>query len=85
VGAKPQAHCAATSARGDEPSDAWPADADDDQDVDIGDVISLFIGIMLNTAAYSPRSDFNGDGRINMTDVIMMMNGFGVKIGVRCV
>ncbi|MEE8347118.1 MAG: hypothetical protein V3S20_07210, partial [Dehalococcoidia bacterium] len=44
----------------DEDPDAWPPDADDDQDADVGDILALFLGKIFNPPAYSPRSDFDG-------------------------
>jgi len=84
VATDPAAHCPATPVYNDEPYDAWPPDANDDQDVDIGDIIALFLPTMLNPPAYEARADFNGDGKITMADIIVMANGFGVKIGVKC-
>ena len=49
------------------------------QRVNIGDVIILFSGKILNPPAYTPRSDFDeprGDGDIDIGDVII---GFSVK------
>jgi Tol biopolymer transport system component len=54
---------------------AWPPDADDDQDADIGDVIILFSGKILNPQAYVSRSDFDADGNINIGDVIIAFGG----------
>jgi hypothetical protein len=61
--------------------DAWPPDADMDTDVDIGDVISLLNGIMLNSANYQMRSDFDADGDVDIGDAIA---GFLGKIFTSC-
>jgi hypothetical protein len=63
----------------DEAPDAWPSDADDDQDADIGDVIVLFSGKVLNPPSYTERSDFDNNGSINIGDVII---GFSVRAHV---
>lgn len=59
----------------DEDPDAWPPDADDDQDVDIGDVIVLFAGGKLliddENPLYSTRSDMDGNGQLNTGDIII--------------
>jgi len=54
---------------------AWPPDADDDQDADIGDVIILFFGRVLNPPSYVARSDFDADGNIDIGDVIIAFGG----------
>jgi hypothetical protein len=59
----------------DEDPDAWPPDADDDQDADVGDVLALFYGKIFNPPAYSPRSDFDGDGDIDVGDVLGLFYG----------
>ena len=59
----------------DEDPDPWPPDADDDQDADIGDVIILFSGKVLNPPAYVRRSDFDADGNIDIGDVIIAFGG----------
>jgi hypothetical protein len=63
----------------DEAPDAWPSDADDDQDADIGDVIFLFSGKVLNPPSYAQRSDFDNNGSINIGDVII---GFSYRAHV---
>lgn len=55
--------------------DAWPPDADGDQDSDIGDLIALFLGNIFNPPAYSARSDFDGDGDNDVGDVIGLFLG----------
>jgi len=60
----------------DEDPDPFPSDADDNQIVNIGDVIILFSGKILNPPAYTPRSDFDDNDAINIGDVII---GFSVK------
>lgn len=65
----------------DSSHDAWPPDADDDRDVDIGDVIILLNGIILNPLNYQARSDFDADGDVDIGDVII---GFGDKILTTC-
>ncbi len=76
MGTLPYVACPATSIGGDEDPDAWPSDADDDRDVDTGDVLALFYGKIGNPPAYTPRSDFNADGDIDIGDVII---GFSFK------
>jgi hypothetical protein len=65
----------------DEDPDAWPSDADDNQRVNIGDVIALFSGKVLNPPAYDSRSDFDASGDIDVGDVII---GFGNKMFLAC-
>ena len=65
----------------DEDQDAWPPDADDNQRTNIGDVIVLFSGKILNPPAYQQRSDFGMDGDIDIGDVII---GFGVAVIRTC-
>jgi hypothetical protein len=74
--------CAATPAPNDEDPDPWPPDADDDQDIDVGDLIKLFYGKILNPPAYSARSDFDADTDIDVGDVII---GFYGRIFTSCV
>jgi hypothetical protein len=75
AGTDPMAHCAATAAPNDEEADAWPPDADDDQDADIVDVLALFSGKVLYEPAYDPRSDLDADGDIDVLDVIAWTAG----------
>jgi hypothetical protein len=63
----------------DEAPDAWPPDANDDQKVNVGDVILLFAGKILNPPAYQARSDFDGNGSINIGDVII---GFSATVQI---
>jgi len=65
----------------DEEPDAWPPDADDNQRVNIGDVIKLFSGTILNPPAYVRRSDFDASGDIDIGDVII---GFGATMFLSC-
>jgi hypothetical protein len=74
--------CAATPTPNDEDPDPWPPDADDDQDIDVGDLIKLFYGKILNPPAYSARSDFDGDTDIDVGDIII---GFYGRIFTTCV
>jgi hypothetical protein len=71
-------HCAATPAAGDEPVDAWPADFDDSQIVNIFDVNAMrppVFNVLLgkNTIppnpSYSARFDLNADDFVNIFDV----------------
>jgi hypothetical protein len=70
----------------DESPDAWPPDADDDQDSDIGDLMLLFGGGKLligsDNPLYQARSDFAGDGDLDVGDVL---KGFRYTILKRCV
>ncbi|HEU4759484.1 MAG TPA: choice-of-anchor Q domain-containing protein [Dehalococcoidia bacterium] len=77
LGTNPMRGCPLTTTANDEDPDPWPPDADDDRDVDVGDVIRLFgdpdgdgVPIILQPAAYTPRSDFDADGDIDVGDVI---------------
>ena len=76
IGTNPAKPCALTATANDEDPDPFPSDADDNQRVNIGDVIILFSGKILNPPAYSARSDFDDNGSINIGDVII---GFSVK------
>ena len=69
----PLDNCPQTPAVHDEP-DAWPPDADDDRDADIGDAIGLFRGIINEPGNYQPRSDMDADSDVDLGDVIQ---GFG--------
>ena len=82
VGTLPLTHCAANNGANNEDPDAWPPDADDDQDIDVGDLIKLFYGKILNPPAYNPRSDFDGDTDIDVADIII---GFYGRIFTSCV
>jgi hypothetical protein len=55
--------------------DAWAPDRDRDGDADIGDVLVAFMGKLFDPAAYDARSDPNGDGTINIGDVIILYGG----------
>jgi hypothetical protein len=61
--------------------DAWPPDADMDTDADVGDVIALFKGVILDPAGYQARSDFDADGDVDIGDLIA---GFRDKILTTC-
>jgi hypothetical protein len=81
VGTDPVSHCASTTTPNDEQTDAWPADADDDQDADIGDIIKLFFDRILKPSGYSSRADIDGDGDIDVGDLIALIGGIGGKLG----
>ncbi len=69
LGTDPGRPCAATPTADDEPApDAWAADFNDDQTVDIRDA-AAFRGVFRNPAAYSPRFDYNADGTVDIQDV----------------
>lgn len=63
----------------DEHPDAWPSDANDDQDADVGDVIQLFgngkLLIDSSSPLYDARSDMNGDGDLNVGDILQAFGG----------
>jgi len=61
--------------------DAWPPDGNHDKDADVGDVLTLFFGVVLNPANYSARADVNGDGDNDVGDVLGL---FFDKILTRC-
>jgi len=82
LGTNPMNGCSLTATANDEDPDAWPPDADDDQDIDVGDLIKLFYGKILNPPAYNPRSDFDGDTDIDVADIII---GFYGRIFTSCV
>lgn len=54
-------------------TDAWPPDADDDSDADVGDVIQLFSGHVPSTPpnTYYVRADFDADGDNDIGDVLI--------------
>ena len=62
--------------------DAWPPDRTHDGFINIGDVISAFLGKILNPKGYDARSDAAGDGDNDIGDVIQL---FGGKILTKCV
>jgi hypothetical protein len=71
LGTDPMEHCPTTGTRNDEEVDAWPPDANDDQDSNMADIIILFYGKLLNPPVYDTRSDFDGDGDIDAQDLII--------------
>lgn len=85
MGTAPLAACAVTDDDHDEDPDSWPPDADDDQDVDIGDLIVLFgdgkMFIDSEDPLYSARSDMDGDGDLDVGDVLA---AFSDKILTSC-
>ncbi len=81
LGTNPVFACPTTTTPNDEAPDPWPPDADDDRDVDIGDVLALFYGKLGNPPNYTPRSDFDADGDVDVGDVIA---GFKDTIGTNC-
>ncbi len=69
LGTDPGRPCAATPTADDEPApDAWAADFNDDQTVDIRDA-AAFRGVFRNPAAYSTRFDYNADSAVDIQDV----------------
>jgi len=73
IGTSGSLKCAATATANDEPTpDRWPVDFNDDQRATIPDVL-LYIG-KLNYISPDPlyvqRFDLNGDGRVNLVDVL---------------
>ncbi len=60
---------------------AWPPDANDDRDVDIGDIVALFNGVVANPPGYTPRSDLDADGDVDVGDVL---SGFNGRMLTRC-
>ena len=83
LGTDPARGCAASGGPNDElPPDAWPPDADDDRDADIGDVVALFRASLGNPSGYAARSDANGDADNDIGDVIGLF-GAG-RMGTGC-
>lgn len=77
MGTLPLDACPATNVANDEDPDAWPPDAADDQDADVGDVLQLFgdpdgngLNVILTPSEYTPRSDFDADGDVDVGDLI---------------
>ena len=71
MGTNPNAKCAVTPARNDEPTpDAWPLDFDDNQSSDVLDMatFSTAYGSVFPGPLYNKRYDFNGDGHIDVLD-----------------
>jgi len=52
--------------------DAWGPDRDGDRDADVGDLIQLFLGKVLNPANYDARADADGDGDDDIGDLIIL-------------
>jgi hypothetical protein len=73
IGTLPNARCAATPTRQDEPlPDAWPVDFDDNQRANVGDLLNYNqrIGAVSGDAAFSVRFDLNPNGVINVGDLL---------------
>lgn len=81
MGTDPLTQCPATLISSDEEPDAWPPDANDDRDMDMGDIIMLFKNILMNPANYHERSDFTADGQVDVADLIVGFNQFRVVFG----
>lgn len=81
MGTDPSAACPATVDANDEQPDAWAPDGDDDGDADMGDVVGLMHGTVLDPESYQQRSDFDGSGSVNIGDVI---TAFGDTILTTC-
>lgn len=81
MGTDPLQHCPATPLSLDEDPDAWPPDANDDRDMDIGDIIMLFKNILMTPANYQERSDFTADDQVDVADVIVGFRQFQVVFG----
>jgi hypothetical protein len=92
MGTDPSDRCADTTIANDErgfnysqPLSPLPPDANDDRNINVGDLIILLGGGKMLTSVghplYSPRSDFNGNGVLNMGDVII---GFSGRVLTTC-
>ena len=81
MGTDPLLACPATTNANDENPDPWPPDADDNQWANVGDVIALFKGVILNPINYRARSDFDADGDVDVGDLIAAFSG---TIGTSC-
>lgn len=76
VGTNPMVACASTGVASDEEPDAWPADFDDNQIVNITDVFNVLppvFGSSVADPAYVNRVDLQPDGVINITDVFKVL------------
>jgi len=62
--------------------DAWPPDRTHDGVINVGDVISAFLGKMLNPKGYDARSDADGDHDNDIGDVIILYGS--AKILTKC-
>lgn len=72
VGTEPTAACPSTPMAGDEEPDAFPADFDDNQVVnitDVGHVLPPAFGAQSGGQDFGQREDLNPDGVINILDV----------------
>lgn len=56
-------------------------DADTDGQVTVLDVVAVVqaLGLTPGVPGYSPSSDFNGDGRIDLADLLVTVNHFGER------
>jgi hypothetical protein len=79
VGTNPVAACPTTSTPNDEDPDAWPADFNDDQEVNILDVLTIkpHFGSPASGNPYSIRHDLDAqDGDNDILDVLAMKPSF---------
>ena len=64
--------CPTTPDAGDEDTDAWPVDFDDNRTVDISDVLALKPVFGGSVPPASARFDLTGDGPIDISDVLAL-------------
>jgi hypothetical protein len=71
IGTNPSVACPATTSRGDEATDAWPPDFNDDRAVDLLDITEFRAryGFGSSDPNYSSRYDLNADGDSGVLDL----------------
>jgi hypothetical protein len=77
IGTNPAEPCPLTPALDDEENDNWPADLNDNQQVDIIDVLALKPVFNTSVPGTSPRFDVKPDGQVNILDVLTLKPVFG--------
>ncbi|TAL56722.1 MAG: hypothetical protein EPN86_02535 [Nanoarchaeota archaeon] len=74
LGTNATAKCSITTIQNDEPIDAWPVDANDDQLVNWADLLKFkqFFGSRIGNSTWDKRFDWNADGTISALDILKL-------------